>query len=49
MAEDLERDRSYKLLNELGVRPRTTFLARIRNPNEAMSASGAQEAEAEDE
>ncbi|MBW2462682.1 MAG: 4Fe-4S dicluster domain-containing protein [Deltaproteobacteria bacterium] len=29
-------DRHYKLLVELGVRPRTTFLGRIRNPNSEM-------------
>ena len=31
-----ERDRHYRLLAELGTRPRTVFLARIRNENPAM-------------
>ncbi|MGB0678708.1 MAG: 4Fe-4S dicluster domain-containing protein [Polyangiales bacterium] len=29
-------DRRYKLLAEIGAQPRTTFLAKIRNPNPAM-------------
>ena len=29
-------DRSYDMLGYLGVRPRTSFLARIKNPNEKM-------------
>ena len=28
--------REYKLLEELNIRPRTSFLARIRNPNPAL-------------
>jgi len=31
------RDRHYKLLVEVGTRPRTTFLGRIRNPNSEMA------------
>jgi Fe-S-cluster-containing dehydrogenase component len=31
-----ERDRHYKLLVEVGTHPRTTFLARVRNPNSEM-------------
>jgi Fe-S-cluster-containing dehydrogenase component len=29
-------DRHYKLLPEIGTQPRTTFLAKIRNPNPEM-------------
>jgi len=31
-------DRSYRLLAELGTRPRTSYLGKIRNPNPAMGA-----------
>jgi molybdopterin-containing oxidoreductase family iron-sulfur binding subunit len=30
------RDRSYGLLAEVGTRPRTRFLGKIRNPNPEM-------------
>jgi Fe-S-cluster-containing dehydrogenase component/anaerobic selenocysteine-containing dehydrogenase len=31
-----QKDRSYRLLAELGTRPRTTYLGKIRNPNAEM-------------
>ena len=33
VAKVKRRNRSYELLDELNVKPRTSFLARIRNPN----------------
>jgi molybdopterin-containing oxidoreductase family iron-sulfur binding subunit len=36
VAEAKQSPRNYAMLNELGTRPRTTYLARIRNPNPAL-------------
>ncbi len=33
------RDRAYRLLAELGTRPRTTYLGKIRNPNAEMEGA----------
>jgi Fe-S-cluster-containing dehydrogenase component len=35
-----EINRNYKLLPEIGARPRTSFLARIRNPNPTLKGNG---------
>ncbi|MBE0642475.1 MAG: TAT-variant-translocated molybdopterin oxidoreductase [Bacteroidetes bacterium] len=38
VAKEKQRDRDYALLGELNLRPRTTFLARLRNPNPKLEA-----------
>jgi molybdopterin-containing oxidoreductase family iron-sulfur binding subunit len=39
VAELRKRDRGYRLLSELGTHPRTTYLAKIRNPNPEMGGA----------
>jgi len=36
VAQAKASSRNYAMLNELGTRPRTTYLARVRNPNPAL-------------
>ena len=40
VARFAKTDRGYKLLSEIGTRPRTTFLARVRNPNPTLKGNG---------
>jgi molybdopterin-containing oxidoreductase family iron-sulfur binding subunit len=37
--ESNRNGRGYKLLADVGTRPRTTYLARVRNPNPAMGGT----------
>ena len=40
VAQSAASDRSYQMLAELNVKPRTSYLARIRNPNPRLAAEG---------
>ena len=40
LAELREEPRHYALLGDLGTRPRTTYLSRLRNPNPALGPAG---------
>jgi len=41
-----ENERNYELLAELNVKPRSSYLARLKNPNPALEAASAASAEA---
>jgi molybdopterin-containing oxidoreductase family iron-sulfur binding subunit len=40
VAKEKQRDLDYALLGELNTRPRTTYLARLRNPNPRLESGG---------
>ena len=39
VAKLVKQDRNYSLLEEIGTRPRTTYLAVVRNPNPALETA----------
>jgi Fe-S-cluster-containing dehydrogenase component len=40
VAKEKESPRSYQLLGEFNLRPRTTFLAKVSNPNPVLRGKG---------
>ena len=38
LAEQRKSNRGYHILSELNIRPRTTYLAKVRNPNPKLVA-----------
>jgi molybdopterin-containing oxidoreductase family iron-sulfur binding subunit len=45
VAQDKSQPHDYGLLAQLNTKPRTSYLARLSNPNEAMQGSGAEDEE----
>jgi molybdopterin-containing oxidoreductase family iron-sulfur binding subunit len=44
-----KQERNYKLLEDLNIKPRTSFLARLRNPNPELAPAGGSKHEAHKE
>ncbi len=40
VSQAIRNERSYKLLAELNIKPRVSYLARVRNPNNALESAG---------